>query len=291
MPDIIQPFVVVSGLAVGVTATTVISENASLPVAVSSFNGLTGAVTGVTVGGANTFTALQSHTVGISSAGLTLTGQFNITNNTPDIDDVLTCFDSNGQAKWSYPPSPIPTLGAANRYISPLVGTTNLTTASTFNGSNIYYFAFMINSTCQVKCAFISAGTAPSGTNTIWAGVYAASRTTGKPTGSLLGSFGSVATTATINTVFVSSAGITLSPGMYWVGYWSATDAVTNFRRVTLDTTYTGPKVSGAITPSATSSYHLYYTQAGTTLPASVGSPTETTGTSITIPVPFLQIV
>jgi len=47
MPDIVQPFVVVSGLAVGLTATTVISDSASIPVAVSSFNGLTGAVTGV----------------------------------------------------------------------------------------------------------------------------------------------------------------------------------------------------------------------------------------------------
>jgi len=47
MPDIIQPFVAILGLAVGVTATTVISENATIPVAVTSFNGLTGAVTGV----------------------------------------------------------------------------------------------------------------------------------------------------------------------------------------------------------------------------------------------------
>ena len=36
---------------------------------VTSFNGLTGAVTGVTVGGANTFTALNSFNAGISAAG------------------------------------------------------------------------------------------------------------------------------------------------------------------------------------------------------------------------------
>ena len=36
---------------------------------VQTFNGLTGAVTGVTVGGANTFTALNSFAVGISSNG------------------------------------------------------------------------------------------------------------------------------------------------------------------------------------------------------------------------------
>lgn len=37
--------------------------------AVTSFNGLTGAVTGVTVGGANTFTALNTFSAGISAAG------------------------------------------------------------------------------------------------------------------------------------------------------------------------------------------------------------------------------
>jgi hypothetical protein len=47
MPDNIVPFVVVSGLAVGVTATTVITDSATLPIAVSSFNGLTGDVIGV----------------------------------------------------------------------------------------------------------------------------------------------------------------------------------------------------------------------------------------------------
>jgi hypothetical protein len=47
MADTIQPFVAVSGLAVGVTATTVITDSASIPVAVSSFNGLTGDVIGV----------------------------------------------------------------------------------------------------------------------------------------------------------------------------------------------------------------------------------------------------
>jgi hypothetical protein len=42
--------------------------------AVTSFNGLTGAVTGVTVGGANTFTALNSFNAGISASGATFSG-------------------------------------------------------------------------------------------------------------------------------------------------------------------------------------------------------------------------
>jgi hypothetical protein len=258
---------------------------------ISASNGVTlGSTLNVT--GAVTLNSTSTHTGAATfNGGIVSSSTITISNNSPDIDSVLTSFDTSGTAKWNYPTTPIPTLGAANRYISPLVGTTNLTTASTFNGNNIYYFAFMINATCQVKAAVISAGTAPSGSNTVWAGVYAASRTTGKPTGARIGSFGSIATTTGTNTVFVSSSGVTLSPGMYWVGYWSATDAVTNFRRVTLDTTYAGPRINGAITPAGTSSYHLYYTEAGTTLPASVGTVSETTGTSITIPVPYLQIV
>jgi hypothetical protein len=62
MADIIQPFVVVSGLAVGVTATTVITDSATLPIAVSSFNGLTGAVIGV-----NSFNGLTGAVIGVSS--------------------------------------------------------------------------------------------------------------------------------------------------------------------------------------------------------------------------------
>ena len=41
---------------------------------VTSFNGLTGAVTGVTAGGANTFTALNSFSAGISASALTVGG-------------------------------------------------------------------------------------------------------------------------------------------------------------------------------------------------------------------------
>lgn len=47
MADFIQPFVVLAGLATGITATTVITETASFPLAVTTFNGATGAITGV----------------------------------------------------------------------------------------------------------------------------------------------------------------------------------------------------------------------------------------------------
>jgi hypothetical protein len=47
MADTIIPFNAIPGLAVGLTATTVITDSAAIPVVVSSFNGLTGDVTGV----------------------------------------------------------------------------------------------------------------------------------------------------------------------------------------------------------------------------------------------------
>lgn len=47
MADFTVPFVTITGLATGITATTVITESGSIPVAVTSFNGATGAITGV----------------------------------------------------------------------------------------------------------------------------------------------------------------------------------------------------------------------------------------------------
>ena len=41
---------------------------------VTSFNGITGAVTGITAGGANTFTALNSFSAGLSASGATFSG-------------------------------------------------------------------------------------------------------------------------------------------------------------------------------------------------------------------------
>ena len=54
-----------NGIDLSVSGNTLTVSNSG----VLSFNGLTGAVTGVTVGGANTFTALNSFNAGISSAG------------------------------------------------------------------------------------------------------------------------------------------------------------------------------------------------------------------------------
>ena len=70
MPDTNAQFTTPTGLYVsGGGITFDVSLNA--PNVVNSFNGVTGAVTGVTVGGANIFTALQTFSSGISASGAT----------------------------------------------------------------------------------------------------------------------------------------------------------------------------------------------------------------------------
>ena len=66
-------------LYVGVTGGVAL-VGASGAIGVASFNGLTGAVTGVTTGTANTFGPLQSFTNGISSAGGTFSGNVRLQN-------------------------------------------------------------------------------------------------------------------------------------------------------------------------------------------------------------------
>jgi hypothetical protein len=64
------------------TGTVALTKNV-----VSSFNGLTGAVSGVTTGTANTFVALQSFTTGISaSGGVTFTGNVTISGFTQGVE-------------------------------------------------------------------------------------------------------------------------------------------------------------------------------------------------------------
>lgn len=76
MADTIVPFNGVKGFATGVTGTSVVGETGTFQgTVVTTFNGLTGAVTGVTTSVANTFTALQTFNAGISaSSGVTFAG-------------------------------------------------------------------------------------------------------------------------------------------------------------------------------------------------------------------------
>lgn len=288
MADTIVPFVVVSGLATGITATKVIGEDSSVPVAVTSFNGLTGAVTGVTVGGANTFTALQTHTVGISSAGLTLTGQFNITNNSPAIDEILTCFDTNGQAKWQSPPAIVHQPGL-NRWLFPYFADSYATTATTISTTQVNYFGFIINSTCFTRAGIGSISTAPTTTGTCTVKVYAAGRTSGAPVGPPIGDYGTITVTGSGSTMFTSSLGVTLSPGFYWVALGSGSAAINNLRRLTT-TTQVAPRLSGLASPVGSSTIQIGLVGgAGTTLPPdTVGALTEVTSNTVT---PILLVV
>jgi hypothetical protein len=65
-----------NGVLVSPTTGAVVVSNTG----VHSFNGLTGAVTGVTVGGANTFTALNTFNAGISASGSTFSGNISAPN-------------------------------------------------------------------------------------------------------------------------------------------------------------------------------------------------------------------
>jgi hypothetical protein len=82
-PDASGTVALTSGLVSSLSGSTYISVSGSTGsvtitnTGVQTFNGLTGAVTGVTVGGTNVFTALNSFNAGISAAGgVTLSGNF-----------------------------------------------------------------------------------------------------------------------------------------------------------------------------------------------------------------------
>ena len=78
---------------------------------VSSFNGNTGAVTGVTVGGANTFTALNSFNAGVSASALTVSGGATFSGNvylgdaatgvTADSNDFVRILGGTGSAAFN----------------------------------------------------------------------------------------------------------------------------------------------------------------------------------------------
>ena len=60
---------------------------------VLSFNGATGAVTGITAGGANTFTQLNTFSAGISASGATFSGNVNLQDNVLSRVELLDYFE------------------------------------------------------------------------------------------------------------------------------------------------------------------------------------------------------
>ena len=108
-------------LFIGITGGNALLANTDGGVA--SFNGLTGAVTGVTVGGTNVFTALNTFNAGISAAGATFSGDIAV--NGGDItttSGTATLFNGNAT-----------TLDILNTQSSGF--TLNIGNASTFSGT------------------------------------------------------------------------------------------------------------------------------------------------------------
>jgi len=269
------------------TRAVILSNGQAITQAVTSFNGLTGAVTGVTTAAANTFTAQQTF-----SAGIVSSNSFTISNNSPDIDYVFTSFDTAGTAKWNQPPVYATLSISDTRFINPYTTTIITTTARTATNTTVYYYPFLIGSTCQVKSAVCSAASAPTTTGNYYAKVYNASRTTGKPTGASIGDFGTIAITGNATTAFVSTTGVTLTPGFYWIGY-SFSAAVNNLKSFTHDTT-SASRYGGVITPAAaTQTYVVGYTEtvAANTPPGTVGSLTETLNSTTSTPAILLRVV
>jgi hypothetical protein len=226
--------------------------------------------------------------LGITASGLTLTGQFNITNNSPAIDEILTCFDTNGQTKWSTPPAVVHQPGL-NRWLFPYFSDSYTTTATTVSTTQVTYFGFIIQSTCYTKAGIGSTSTAPSTTGTCTAKVYAASRTTGAPVGPPVGDYGTITVTGTGSAMFTSSLGVTLSPGFYWVALGAGSAAINNMRRLTT-TTAVFSRFSGVNSPAGTPTYQIGLQEAaGITLPPNtVGTLTELTSNAVT---PILLVV
>ena len=85
-PDASGTVALTSGLVSSLSGSTYISVSGSTGAVtitntgVQTFNGLTGAVTGVTVGGTNVFTALNSFNAGISASGATFSGNISAPN-------------------------------------------------------------------------------------------------------------------------------------------------------------------------------------------------------------------
>ena len=107
---------------------------------VVSFNGLTGAVTGVTVGGANTFTALNSFSAGISASGATFSAT---TASTSSTTGAVIVAGGVGIAKDSFINGHKVGVGLLASQTNLAVGTDalNSTTTGSINNVAVGYFA------------------------------------------------------------------------------------------------------------------------------------------------------
>jgi hypothetical protein len=257
-----QSFNARGGISVGLTGTSVISE-----------------------------TGFGTFPVGITTEAIWAIG-ITLSSGGPAEGEVLTATDTSGTATWRLPSTPMHYSGSANAYyLQPWNSTAPANTATTADNTKVYYYPFWLQSTVQVRPSVMSSTTTPGVTGTVYIKVFNASRSTGAPSGSSIGTFNNITITSGGNTNFVSPApGITLSAGWYWLGVNFERNA-TNMRRNTFTTTHPFyANTFGINTPSV--GYVFYNFEetvaAGSGVPSSVGTLTENTSLAAT-PAPTIM--
>jgi hypothetical protein len=181
------------------------------------------------------------------------------------------------------------------KYLHPPYCTGGTVSASAATNTLVYYLPFTIGGpgNISVKAAVQSTGTSPGASpGTITAKIYSASSSTGNPSGSSLYDLGTITLTNTINAAFVGDTTVSLPPGHYWVGYKFSAAPV--LRRIQIDQASSYRTVGGEV-QSGTNWIFYCFTEtvtSGSTAPTTVGSLTESNGTSLNTVLPciYLQI-
>ena len=181
------------------------------------------------------------------------------------------------------------------KYLHPPYCTGGTVSASAATNTLVYYLPFTVGGpgNVSVKAAVQSAASSPGASpGTITAKIYSASSSTGNPSGNSLYDLGTITLTNTTNAAFIGDTTVSLPPGHYWVGYkFSATPIL---RRIQIDQASSYRTVGGEV-QSGTNYVFYCFTEtvtAGSTAPSTVGSLTESNGTSLNTVLPciYLQI-
>ena len=208
----------------------------------------------------------------------------------------LASTDSSGSISALQVFKPI-TGGTGNnlKYLHCAYCTAGTVSASAASNTLVYYLPFTIGGpeNVSVKAAVQSAATNPGASpGTITAKIYGASITTGNPSGSSLYDLGTITLTNTTNTAFVGDTTVSLPPGHYWIGYKCSATPI--LRRLQIDQGALYRTVGGEV-QSGTNYIFQYFSEtvsSGSTAPSTVGTVSETNGTSLNTVVPaiYLQV-
>jgi hypothetical protein len=249
----------------GVTFANIYASNI-----VNSWNGLTGAVTGVTAINAGT--------------GISITGTTNPTISVDTSTIAISVFKVMSGAT-----------GNNLKYLHCDYCTGGTISASAATNTLVYYLPFTVGGpgNVLVKAAVQSAATSPGASpGTITAKIYGASSSTGNPSGSSLYDLGTITLTNTTNAAFIGDTTVSLPPGHYWIGYKFS--AIPILRRLQIDQGASYRTVGGEV-QSGTNYIFSYFSEtvsSGSTAPSTVGTVSETNSTSLNTVVPaiYLQV-